>query len=370
MRLCLPAVLVLASLALSGPWENPLMVARSSDGVTFTNPAVFQDSGGVPSAVPWRGDTLACVFQWCRAPVNGPTWDKVAVKFSYDRGATWTEPQLVVFNGLPQQYQRPFDPTLAVVGDSLRVYFSSSDGMPGPGGDSIINTYSAISGDGVNFRFEPGPRVDDPAHRLIDPAVIWFNNAWHYTSPIGAPQEGVYHYVSPDGLDFSRVPDIPSDAQHNWTGNFVVADSTELRFYGCGPSVWHNRSPDGGQWLGYTATSVRGGDPTVVRLASDDWLIAYVGLPYAGVRAEPERVRPGLHVSPNPTHGLAVIRLSALSTADFSLLALRDPSGRALPVSFDIRKSSFAIDLSPFPPGVYFLSAPGLAPVRVVRSPR
>ena len=361
---------VAAALALSGPWENPLLIARSADGVTFTTPAVFQDSGGVPSAVRWKGDTLACVFQWCRGPAGGPTWDKVAVKFSFDRGQTWTEPQLVVFDNLPPQYQRPFDPTLAVTGDSLRIYFSSSDGMPPPGGDSIIDTYSAISGDGVRFRFEPGARVDHPTRRVIDPAVVWFNGAWHYTSPIGAPQEGAYHYVSPDGLAFSRVPDIPSDPQHNWTGNFVAADSAELRFYGCGPSVWFNRSPNGGQWLGYTPTTVRGGDPTVVRLDSTDWLLVCVGQPYTGIRAEPAPARARLDISPNPTRGRVLVRLPQFIGPHSSLITLSDPSGRALPLSFDIRNSSFAIDLAPFPPGLYFLSAPNLAPVRIVRSPR
>ena len=55
---------LLAAGATAGPWENPLMIARSTDGVHFTGATVFQDSGGVPSAIQWRGDTLVCVFQW------------------------------------------------------------------------------------------------------------------------------------------------------------------------------------------------------------------------------------------------------------------------------------------------------------------
>jgi hypothetical protein len=278
------SLLLLVGSASTGPWETPLMVARSTDGVQFDDPTVFQDSSGVPSVVQWKGDTLACVFQWCRLPMGGPTWDRVAVKFSFDRGSTWTEPQRILINGLPPSYQRPFDPTLAVVaGQDLRIYFSSSDGMPPPGGDSIIDTYSAVSTDGVNYTFEPGPRVNHPTSRVIDPAVIWFRGGWHYVSPIGAPQDGAYHYVSPDGLHFSRVPDIRSDPAHNWTGNFVVNDTNDLRFYGCGPNIWFNSSPDGGNWLGYTPTNVRGGDPSVVKLGANDYLMVYVGQPYAGV---------------------------------------------------------------------------------------
>jgi hypothetical protein len=269
---------------MAAPWDNPLMIARSSDGVNFSNPVVFQDSSGVPSAIIWRGDTLACVFQWCHPPVGGPTWDRVAVKFSFDRGASWTYPQPIIVNSLPSSYQRPFDPTLARFSDdSVRVYFSSSDGMPPPGGDSIINTYSAASADGVNYYFEPGARVDYPTQRVIDPAVIYFNGAWHYASPKGAPQDGAFHYVSPDGVNFLQAPDIGSDPVHNWTGNFVVEDSAELRFYGSGPTTWYNYSADGGVWNGYVNTSIHGGDPTVVKLDSNDYLMVYTGQPYAGV---------------------------------------------------------------------------------------
>lgn len=62
------------------PWENPLRIAWSNDGLNFTNDAIFQDSSGVPCVVKWKGDTLACVFQWFRQPRNSATWDRIAVK--------------------------------------------------------------------------------------------------------------------------------------------------------------------------------------------------------------------------------------------------------------------------------------------------
>lgn len=68
----------------NGPWNNPLNMAWSSDGTQFTNPTIFQDSSGVPCVVRWKGDTLICAFQWFRQPMNSPSWDRVAVKFSYD----------------------------------------------------------------------------------------------------------------------------------------------------------------------------------------------------------------------------------------------------------------------------------------------
>lgn len=263
-----------------GPWNNPLRYAWSADGRTFSAPELFQDSAGVVSVATWKGDTLIAVFQWFRAPKTAPTWDRVAAKFSYDNGRTWTEPQPLVFDGLPASYQRPFDPTVVVLSrDSLRLYYSSSNGMP-MGSDSLIDTHSAVSTDGVHFVFEPGPRVNVASRKIIDPAVVRFGPGWHLTAPVGAPQEGAYHYLSPDGLRFSPVPVVPSDNVHNWTGNFTVVDSTELRFYGCGREIWYASSPNGGVWSGYVATNLRGGDPSVVRVADSLYLMVFTGEPY------------------------------------------------------------------------------------------
>jgi hypothetical protein len=212
-----------------------------------------------------------------------PTWDRVAVKFSYDQGVNWTQPTPIVVNGMPSNFQRPFDPTLAVINnDSLRIYFSSSAGTP-PGLDSSVNTYSAITTDGINYSFEQGARVDVLLNRVIDPAVILFNNAWHYISPIGAPQQGAYHFIGPDGVNFSSTPDIPSDNLHNWTGNYMIESPAELRFYGSGSSVWYNSTSNGGVWNGYISTNVHGGDPSVVKTSNTNYLMIYVGPPAMSV---------------------------------------------------------------------------------------
>ncbi len=291
------------------PWQNPLRIAYSADGVQFGPPAIFQDSSGVPSAILWKGDTLVCVFQWFRVPSGSPTWDRVAVKFSYDRGLTWTTPVPIVIDGLPANYQRPFDPTLARLPDGrLRIYFSSSAGMPPMGLDASVNTYSAAGSDGIHYQFEPGARVDHPTTRVIDPAVIYFNNGWHYAAPIGAPQDGAYHYVSPDGLNFSPVPNINADQTHNWTGNYVLADAQTLRFYGSGPgNIWFNTSPNGGVWTGYTPTNLKGGDPSAVRLP-DGYLIVYVGQPYATPVREPLPAEVAFDVFPNPAGSTLYVR--------------------------------------------------------------
>ena len=285
----------------SYPWDRPLNMAWSADGINFGASAVFQDSAGVPSVLRWKGDTLVAVFQWFRLPKPSPSWDRVAVKFSYDKGINWTSPVPVVFSGLPSSYQRPFDPTLAVINkDSLRIYFSSGNGMPKTL-DSTVNTYSAISADGINFDFESDARVDVSTLPVIDPAVIYFNNSWHYAAPAGKPQDGAYHYVSPDGLHFSAVPKIMSDSLHNWTGNYMKDSDTEMRFYGSGKNIWYNASINGGVWKGYTATNVEGGDPSVVKIDANNYLMIYVGKTYATHIALTQATKSALSIYPNPS---------------------------------------------------------------------
>lgn len=295
------------------------MIAWSANGTTFDPPMVFQDSSGVPSVIRWHGDTLIAAFQWFRQPIGSPSWDRVAVKFSYDNGLSWNEAIPIVMGAMPPGQQRPFDPTLtAIDGDSLRLFFSSSAAPP-TGLDATVNTYSAVSADGVNWIFEPGARVDHPALPLIDPAVIRFGPGWHYASPKGAPQDGAHHHLSSNGTDFAQVPDIPSDAQHNWTGNYMVNGPNELRFYGSGPLIWYNSSPNGGQWNGFVSTNVQGGDPSVLKVADGTYLMIYVGQPaITGVACNASNM--AVKVSPVPAadhleiHGVEAIHYRILSS--------------------------------------------------------
>lgn len=136
--------------------------------------------------------------------------------------------------------------------------------MPMGGLDSLVNTYSAVGTDGIHFRFEPGARFDNETRPVIDPAVIYSNNTWLLTAPIGAPQEGAYQASSADGLNFTRMVDIPSDNQHNWTGNMMIDEEGTLKFYGSGPMLWRAPYIGFGSWGNFTSLGIRGGDPSAV----------------------------------------------------------------------------------------------------------
>lgn len=331
------------------PWDRPLMHAWSTDGITFSAPSIFQDSSGVPSVIRWQEDTLICAFQWFRQPMGSASWDRVAVKFSYDDGASWTVPTPIVID-LPPGYQRPFDPTLVKLGgDSLRIYFSSS-ATPPMGLDASVNTYSAVGTDGINWSFEPGARVDHATLPIIDPAVIRFGPGWHYGAPKGAPQDGAHHFLSPDGISFNQVPDITSDPQHNWTGNFMIESAAELRFYGSsGPfGIWYNSSPNGGQWNGYVNTNLQGGDPSALKVAPGIYLIVYVGQPYSmGLAEDGNSSR--LLVHPVPTTDRLRIDWPGHVITSYALLAVDGT------VVMESASTDGAIDLSGLTSGAYLL---------------
>jgi len=262
------------------PWKRPLKICRSADGTNFTGIQIFQDSSGVPNVIKLPSGNLAAVFQWFRQPVGSLSWDRVAVKFSSNNGINWTEPTPIVVNGLPGNFTRPFDPTLAITDNNrIRIFFSSGLNMIL---DTSINTYSAISDDGINYTFENGIRFTMPDRPVLDPAVIKFRNLWHLANPISNMTiSGAFHNISNDGLNFTRVQDINSDATHSWIGNYMINDTSELRFYGSGMNVWFSSSPNGGEWSAFNSTNIQGGDPSVLRLSSNDYLMIYTGQPYA-----------------------------------------------------------------------------------------
>ncbi|HEV7782246.1 MAG TPA: T9SS type A sorting domain-containing protein [Chitinophagaceae bacterium] len=333
------------------PWQNALVMVRSSDGINFNSPSIFQDSSGVPCIIHWKGDTLVAVFQWFRQPNPSPSWDRVAVKFSYDNGTNWTPPTPIVVNNMPVNYQRPFDPTIVVTPDkNIRIFFSSSAGIPIGGLDHTVNTYSAISADGINYTFEPGARFDHPTIKVIDPALTIFNGSWQYTAPIGAPNDGAFHCTSPDGLVFTQLGNLPSDNNHNWTGNMLV-DGGLLRFYGSGPTIWRNTSADGVSWSGYVNTNIVGGDPGIVKLPNGTYLMVYVGPPNIITATIGPATASTIQVFPNPFHSLVNIKGKTGKRYPYTLYSANGQLISEGNFTGDIR-----INTSGLPAGAYLLA--------------
>ena len=340
------------------PWKRPLKICQSTDGVSFSNIQTFQDSAGVPCMIKLPSGVLICAFQWFRQPVGSLTWDKVAVKFSSDNGISWISPQPIVVNGLPSNFTRPFDPTLALTDSGrIRIYFSDGINMIL---DTSINTYSAISDDGINYQMENGYRFGLPDRPVIDPAVIKFRNLWHLANPKTMGESGAYHNISGDGINFTRAPDIVSDMLHSWIGNFMIKDTNELRFYGSGTGIWFSSSPNGGMWSSFFNTNVIGGDPAVLKLSDVNYIMIYTGPPY------PNSIYENNYVSnqfilfqnyPNPFNPRTVISYSLLAASEVSL-KVYDVLGNEIStvVNEKINAGSYEVEFdgSNFSSGIYF----------------
>jgi len=302
---------------------------------------------------------LISAFQWFRQPVGSATWDRVAVKFSSDSGTTWTEPQPITVNGLPQNFQRPFDPTLAITDDGrIRVFFSSGLNMTL---DTSINTYSAVSDDGINYNMDSGFRFSLPDKPVIDPAVIKFRGMWHLVNPV-TMGTGAYHNISGDGLNFTRVQDIASDMAHSWIGNFVIRDTSELRFYGSGGMIWYSTSPNGGQWSSFINTNIQGGDPAALKLSGTNYLMIYTGPPYPNAIGESGSLPEEFSLSqnyPNPFNPATKINYKLHVTGYIELIVF-DALGKDVATLVNEMKiaGSYEVEFnaSNLPSGVYFYS--------------
>lgn len=272
-----------------GPWHRDLYLQESADGLRFGESRLFVERAGVPCVIRDRAGRLAAVFQWF--PFHDrSSFDKVAVSFSRDDGATWTPPRTVRVAGLPLGYQRPFDPTIVQLDDGrYRLYFTSTVSEPGraPGPPAI---YSAVSGDAIDYTFEPGKRfgADDGRSGVVDCSVIRLGGAWHLFAPyMGRPGRG-YHAVSENGLTFRQENDVIVPGRRDWIGN-PVAVKDGIQFHGSGPEgMWIAFSADGARWQMEGRGGQRGGDPAVVRLRSGRYLRIFTG----EVREDADRVQP------------------------------------------------------------------------------
>lgn len=254
-----------------GPYRYDLDEWTSDDGTTFTFRRTFQVCADVSSIAQSDDGRLMAVFQGFVDKSIDSKWDKIAARSSVDGGDTWGNLGFVNFSGLPENSSRPFDPTITwdSVGSRWRMYFSLADNPQGQLNNQTC-THSANSTNGIDFGYEAGTRFCAENKPVIDPAVVFSNGTWHYAAPAGAPADGAHHATSTDGLTFVAGAKIPSDNNHNWTGNWVAVGNVEMRFFGretfppdkSSVIWWSSSNDDGVTWTDYVKTNVPAGkDP-------------------------------------------------------------------------------------------------------------
>jgi len=258
--------------------SKTLYLWTSGDGTNFTNETFFIDSCDVPSIALDSTGQIIAAFQSFKGGI--PEWDKIGLRFSNDNGATWTSRQSANITGFPGTSNRAFDPTITVDSSGLyRLYFTYCPNTMQL--DSTCDTYSATSIEGLNYTFDAGVRMDVDNKEVIDPAVTYFNNQWHYCNPIGAPPNEARYAKSANGLNFSVTDTIGQlGPGTNWTGNLMNNGAT-MRFYGGSDNahnntIWWNETTDGITWSGYNWTNVQGNsskDPGICKLNNGQFLM-------------------------------------------------------------------------------------------------
>lgn len=281
----------------NGPWQRDVLVQRADDDGKVSQVHTFERAG-VPTMERLKDGRILAAFQ--NFPKDDErNFDRVAVSFSADDGATWSKPEPIAVEGMEQGLARPFDPTLVPLPDGrIRLYFTSNRSLRFE--ESTPAIYSAISDDGIHYKFEPGVRFAIEGRVVIDCAACLHNGTFHLIVPDNGtaddmrqdmlyhtpPRFGIgYHAISKDGLTFERVNDVKIDGNIRWLGN-MLSDGTKMTFVGTGnakpgtrSNLWMATSTDGATWNLFDAPAMMGADPGAVSLKDGGWLLITTGEP-------------------------------------------------------------------------------------------
>jgi hypothetical protein len=250
------------------PENGKIYLAKSEDGLTFTDEKMFVHRAGVPDILLTSDNRLIAVFQYFSFQYQELS-GKIAYTVSDDFGETWSSVKRVLIQGLQTGGAVPVDPTLVELEDgSLRLYFTYH-----PPGQQYPGPHSAFS-DSIDGTFVSEGLQLETDERILDPAVVYFNGMWHHYTikqvmGAGGSSEGV-HSVSEDGLNFVRQDNI--DLDFNFLGG-AIEDNGKLRFYSGMRSAI---SEDGYTWTIEEGQRVNGADPGITRLPDGSYIIVYV----------------------------------------------------------------------------------------------
>jgi len=265
----------------NGAWSGNLILASSEDGLTFTQGETLIQYGGVPNLLYTSQGQLIATYQYFSRE-DESLYDVIAYSVSEDEGETWTEPQILTFEGLPEAttgnkngemfVTKAVDPTLVETSEGgLRLYFTyqSVD-------EAYARLASAYSQNGdisSSFVYEKGERPILEDGPMLDPSAVFFEEMWHHYS-WDMDSTNNYHSVSKDGVNFELQDNI-ENLDMDFLGQVVVAGDG-LRFYGTGKGISSAFSEDGYTWEMEEGKRLStGADPGVAQLADGSYIMLY-----------------------------------------------------------------------------------------------
>lgn len=258
----------------NGPWNGSLYLATSEDGLTFSEGTKILTEAGVPNLLTNSEGDIVLLYQYFSS-TDEAMFDQIAYSISSNEGETWSEPQAITFEGLPEPLdaaKKPMDPTLVKTesGNGLALYFTYH-----AKGAKNANLFVALSSSEdltEPFVVQTTPALSIPGANLLDPAIVFFKDMWHHYS-WQEKSDNNYHSYSEDGLIFTKQQDIslPMD----FLGQVITAEDG-LRFYGTGKEgVMSAFSPDGTVWTMDEGSRARGADPGILRMPDGTYLMVY-----------------------------------------------------------------------------------------------
>ncbi len=199
-------------------WNSRLLFATSTDGLTWTRTdQLITDQANIPSVVLKDGRIFVYFVTWVEELRN-----QIAVAISNDQGKSWIFKEVHITG----RQGNPTDPDVVLLDDGrFRLYYTSQ--IPGV---SDIETFSAISDDGITFTLEEGTRISaaEDGANVVNVKVMKVGDILHLYGLNEYGPDGLYHATSSDGVTFTKQDTI----DENMILSSAVALDDGYRFYG------------------------------------------------------------------------------------------------------------------------------------------
>jgi len=255
-----------------GPGQNELILKQSITEYFEGDGDVIVKGAHVPSLLE-SGKKIYLYYQWFPQDSSKKKWfDHIGVSISENSGSNWKNAAGIKIAGIPQKLigrqGRPMDPAaIALSNDKIRLFFTLEKNQPHKRVIGDAEIHSALSNDGINFKFESGPRFQIDGVDLRDPAIAYFKNKWHLYAP-NQKHNGIgYYATSTDGLKFFRQENVSVSERGDWLGNATTSNG-KIYFFG---TMWVASSTNGFNWVSRRSKGL-GPDPAVIQLKNGDWL--------------------------------------------------------------------------------------------------
>ena len=252
-----------------GPWHHGLFLARSEDGLKFSEEKMFLEHAGVANLILTSENILIATFQYFSF-INKKMFDVIAYATSEDYGNTWSSVKPIKIGGL-NKGSNPVDPTLVELDDkTFRLYFTYHEH------DSHYPQLFSAHGDSITLIFHSEGQQLQSDGVTLDPAIVRFDSIWHHYTVKHDEQFSNFlnniHSVSQTGLDFQLVAEI--NINMPMLGD-VIQDEDGVRFYNGENSAF---STDGYDWTIEEGQRVQGADPGVARLPDGSYIMIYTNI--------------------------------------------------------------------------------------------